>query len=1171
MSTPRCRIEPLETRKLLSIGSVEPVGEWVESAPDEPLKKFFLPSTYQLKNLGGYLTAPDNSDALVIAQRFLAKALTELHLDKGDVSDLRLTSRYTDSDTGMTHLYLRQTIGETEVLGSDVGVHVTADGRVLTVGSSLLRGVGAAQSLPPAQISLSPAQAVAIAAQYLELPAEEPILGQSPTDLDAPQLSQDLIHPELGYVVADTPQMAWHFQLRLPAPSPDWYDLAVSASTGELLWAKNWTNSASYRVFAPPIVSPAAGSAVLVNNPADSLASPYGWHDTDGAVGDEYTTTIGNNVSAQEDSDGDNQGGSRPDGGAAMAFDFPFSATAEPSMYRPASTTNLFYLSNWMHDVNYRYGFTEAAGNFQTTNYGRGGAGGDAVIADTQDGSGMNNANFASPPDGYTPRMQMYLFNQSTPGRDGSVDDVIVLHEYAHGITSRLTGGPGVAGTLDTLQAGGMGEGWSDWWSLVLTMKASDTSTTRRPLANYVLGQTSSGKGIRRYPYSTDLNVCPLMLEMYGTGGSYYGIQKSLEVHDTGEIWSAMLWDMTWYLIDSYGFDANVGSGYSAPNGAGNKLAIKLVMEALKLQPANPTFAQARDALLLADQIVNNNADYWELWAAFANRGFGETMKCGASSSSATVQWSTEFPIDQPVVVESFPNRQSAAPFSSISFRFSQAMDTTSFSPLVDVTRFIIATPTIIDIKSSLTGYTWSADARTLTVQFTPQSTVGEYRMRIGPNILSATTHEPMDQTREGIPGDTNDYYWAFVPVSTRLGPDAGGYSAGAWAFENLDLSVSDPDVITKLENTDDNVFALPLGGNSMRFYSHLQTIGLAVSSNGTVSPSGLLFTPINTELDDPSDGFIAALWDDWITLRDDQDRVLYRFDDLNNDGQDDRVVIEWQDIPHFASSNDGTTFQAILQLNTGSRPGTILLNYVDVETDDPDFSNGKSATVGIKDYGVPSGGCKILVSQDDATHPWIGNHRAIRFSNDWIAPTGSGTFSASAPTSLKFSFSEDVSWNLRSSSLTLRNSETGEVIDPGSMSFTYTKLQNQATYSFAGFLPDGNYVATLPASAVSDASWMPLASDLSLSFTFLQADANHDRSVNTLDFNILAGNFGKASATFDEGNFNLDTTADSADFGVLLSQYGKRIAATAPVVQGAPAFIFSAMSMPSESLDLLE
>ena len=64
-----------------------------------------------------------------------------------------------------------------------------------------------------------------------------------------------------------------------------------------------------------------------------------------------------------------------------------------------------------MHDLSYQYGFDEVSGNFQQNNLGRGGKGYDFVFADAQDGSGFDNANFGTPPDGKKPRMQMFLFD----------------------------------------------------------------------------------------------------------------------------------------------------------------------------------------------------------------------------------------------------------------------------------------------------------------------------------------------------------------------------------------------------------------------------------------------------------------------------------------------------------------------------------------------------------------------------------------------------------------------------------------------------------------------------------------------------------------------------------------------------------------------------------------
>ena len=146
-----------------------------------------------------------------------------------------------------------------------------------------------------------------------------------------------------------------------------------------------------------------------------------------------------------------------------LNFDFPVNLNSAPDSYKNAAVANLFYWNNIIHDVQYQYGFDEAAGNFQTNNYGKGGLGGDAVLAEAQDGSGTNNANFMTPEDGTAPRMQMYLWDRSNPERDGDLDNGIIIHEYGHGISTRLVGGPSNVNCLTNNQQ--PGEGLSDWWS----------------------------------------------------------------------------------------------------------------------------------------------------------------------------------------------------------------------------------------------------------------------------------------------------------------------------------------------------------------------------------------------------------------------------------------------------------------------------------------------------------------------------------------------------------------------------------------------------------------------------------------------------------------------------------------------------------------------------------
>lgn len=155
----------------------------------------------------------------------------------------------------------------------------------------------------------------------------------------------------------------------------------------------------------------------------------------------------------------------------------------------------------------YRYGFDERAFNFQQDNFGKGGVGNDRVQISVQDISGTNNANFATPPDGQSGQMRMFLWTLTTPMRDGALENDIVTHEYTHGISNRLTGG-GTGTCLQTTEAGGMGEGWSDAMADILETKAN----SQNALGDFTLGSyvTNSTSGIRSHPYSTSMITNPL-------------------------------------------------------------------------------------------------------------------------------------------------------------------------------------------------------------------------------------------------------------------------------------------------------------------------------------------------------------------------------------------------------------------------------------------------------------------------------------------------------------------------------------------------------------------------------------------------------------------------------------------------------------------------------------
>ncbi|KAJ3212529.1 hypothetical protein HDU67_003756 [Dinochytrium kinnereticum] len=336
-------------------------------------------------------------------------------------------------------------------------------------------------------------------------------------------------------------------------------------------------------------------------DPALRDASPNGWFAR--VEANTELVTIGNNVRAT-------RGGVLGTSQNGGSFEYPFDQTVDPTTPGniASATANVFYAVNMYHDLLYRFGFTEKFSNFQTDNFDKGGSGNDAVLAFVQASDGLNNANFATPPDGTAGRMRMYLWDRSTPRRDGDVDNGVIIHELTHGLSNRLTGGTGNGNCLQTLEARGMGEGWSDilaWWA---TMKPSDTRASNRVLGSYVFNNPI---GIRRFPYSTDMTTNP---------NTYAQLATLSRVHDIGDTWSSIIYEVYWNMVESGGFNADL---YDATSTAGNTRFLKNIVDGLKLQPCNPTFITARNAIIQADKVNNGGKFVCDMWRGFAKRGLG--------------------------------------------------------------------------------------------------------------------------------------------------------------------------------------------------------------------------------------------------------------------------------------------------------------------------------------------------------------------------------------------------------------------------------------------------------------------------------------------------------------------------------------------------------------------
>ena len=197
--------------------------------------------------------------------------------------------------------------------------------------------------------------------------------------------------------------------------------------------------------------------------------------------------------------------------------------------------------------------------------------------------------------------------------RDSGLENTVAAHEYGHGISSRLAGGRMTVGCLSHNE--NMAEGWSDWFGLMVTIKEGDQGSDKRGIGTYVLGEPITGDGIRRYPYSTDMNINPETYDDIKTAG----------FHGVGAVGAQMLWEMTWNLIEEYGFDPDFHNGTG-----GNNIAMQLVIDGLKLQRCAPGFVDVRDAILEADELANDGVNKCLIWSAFAKRGLGFSADQGS-------------------------------------------------------------------------------------------------------------------------------------------------------------------------------------------------------------------------------------------------------------------------------------------------------------------------------------------------------------------------------------------------------------------------------------------------------------------------------------------------------------------------------------------------------------
>ena len=348
------------------------------------------------------------------------------------------------------------------------------------------------------------------------------------------------------------------------------------------------------------------------------------------------TTTDGNNCIAYADlaePDGFGPGDVMGKVTSPRTFNraYDHSKPASESKNLQNSLVGMFFHVNWLHDRWYEAGFDEASGNAQKENFGRGGIGGDPILAEGNDLSGTDNANMSTPADGDSPIMQMFEFLgcNPKPSRTSNHEALITFHEMGHYITNRLIGN---SNGLTNVQGRAMGEGWGDFFAICMTSQATDdfakgvfavggwTDLTPGFNNNYYFS-------IRRYPYSADMTKNPLTFKHIGNNvilpvGPPINASPAgnNEVHNAGEVWCSILWEVFVNLVAKHGY------------AAGEKRMLAYVIGGLKLTPIRPTFTQARDAILAAVSALDPG-DTPDVKKGFAKRGSGSGAVSPPSNS----------------------------------------------------------------------------------------------------------------------------------------------------------------------------------------------------------------------------------------------------------------------------------------------------------------------------------------------------------------------------------------------------------------------------------------------------------------------------------------------------------------------------------------------------------
>ncbi|MCY7362643.1 MAG: M36 family metallopeptidase, partial [Ignavibacteria bacterium] len=132
---------------------------------------------------------------------------------------------------------------------------------------------------------------------------------------------------------------------------------------------------------------------------------------------------------------------------------------------------------------------------------------------------------------------------------------------------------------------------------------------------------------IRAFPYSTNMTTDPRTLSNSNTPIPTVATDTGYR-YVVGEVWTSVLWDLTWAYVAKYGYDPNIYTG----TGGNNKI-MRLVLDALKLQACNQaSIINGRNNIIAADQATTGGQDYCLITEVFRRRGMGLNASSGSAN-----------------------------------------------------------------------------------------------------------------------------------------------------------------------------------------------------------------------------------------------------------------------------------------------------------------------------------------------------------------------------------------------------------------------------------------------------------------------------------------------------------------------------------------------------------